>query len=73
MKINANKQEPIKPGWYVVEYGEFNAGPAMIYYNERGWQLSPGIESFFGSHVADVWWDKFEDSDYKQFLLRILA
>jgi hypothetical protein len=73
MKINANKQEPVSPGWYVVEYGEFLAGPALVYYDERGWQRQPGVESFFGTHESDVWWDEFEDQEYKKFLLRVLA
>lgn len=73
MKINATKQEPVKPGWYVVEYGEFNAGPALLYYDERGWQLSPGMESFFGIHAQDVWWEEFDNKDYQKFLLRVLA
>lgn len=63
----------MKPGWYVVEYGEFNAGPALLYYDERGWQLQPGVESFFGVHVRDLWWDEFQDCDYKKFLLRVMA
>ena len=73
MKINANKQEPIKPGWYVVEWSEFPSSPALAYYDERGWQRQPGIESFFGSRDGDVWWDEFENNDYKKFLLRVMV
>ena len=58
MKVSATKEEPIKPGWYVVE---------------RGWQRSPGNESFFGTHEGDVWWDEFEPSDFTKFLLRVMA
>lgn len=68
----AMKQEPINPGWYVVEWGEFPASPTLIYYDERGWQVSPGNDSFFGSHENDVWWDDFDHKDYLQFLLRVL-
>lgn len=73
MKIHAMKEEPVRPGWYVVEWGEFLSSPALIYYDERGWQRQPGVESFFGTHEDDVWWDEFEPSDFKRFLLRVLA
>lgn len=73
MKIHAMKQEPVRPGWYVVEWGEFLCSPALVYYDEKGWQRQPGVESFFGTHEADLWWDEFEPSDFKRFLLRVLA
>lgn len=72
MKINASRQEPIKPGWYVCEWGEFASSPTLVYYDERGWQRQPGVESFFGTHESDVWWDEFEPSDFTKFLLRVL-
>ena len=73
MKIDAKKTEPIKPGWYVVEYSEFPASPALMYYDERGWQRQPGVVSFFGARDGDVWWNEAEDSDYKKFLLKAIV
>jgi hypothetical protein len=72
MKIRAMREEPIKPGWYIVEWGEFPASPALIYYDEHGWQRQPGCESFFGTHESDVWWDESEPSDFTKFLLKVL-
>ena len=72
MKIDA-KTEPTRPGWYVVEYSEFPASPALMYYDERGWQRQPGVDSFFGSRAGDVWWDSEGSEDYTKFMLRVLA
>jgi hypothetical protein len=73
MKINAETSEPTKPGWYVVEYSEFPASPALMYYDERGWQRQPGVESFFGARHGDVWWDSEKAEDYAKFMLRVLV
>ena len=73
MKINATKIEPTKPGWYVVEYSEFPAAPALMYYDQRGWQRQPGVESFFGAREGDVWWDSEGAEDYTRFMLRVLV
>jgi hypothetical protein len=48
--------EPTAPGWYMVQYEEFNTIEAR-YYDERGWQIVPGVESFFGERNGDFWWD----------------
>lgn len=48
--------EPVAPGWYMVRYAEFGSIEAR-YYDERGWQIAPGIDSFFGERDGDAWWD----------------
>ena len=48
--------EPTAPGWYMVRYSEFGSIEAR-YYDERGWQIAPGVTSFFGSVDEDEWWD----------------
>ncbi len=73
MKIDAQKSEPTKPGWYVVEYSEVPASPALMYYDERGWQRQPGVESFFGARQGDIWWDSEKAEDYAKFMLRVLV
>lgn len=56
-RIAATEFQPTEEGWYVAEWGEFNFGPCLLYFTRQdGWQTEPGIESFFGSHVDDVWW-----------------
>lgn len=72
MRINAQQIEPTRPGWYVVEWSEFPASPALLYYDERGWQRQPGIESFFGCRAGDVWIDAEVSNDFTAFMLRVL-
>ena len=48
--------EPTAPGWYMVKYSEFGSIEAR-YYDERGWQIAPGTQSFFGAVKGDEWWD----------------
>lgn len=73
MKVEAKKHEPMKPGWYVVEWSEFPASPALIYYDERGWQREPGVESFFGRRDGDVWWETDIAHDFTKFMVRVLT
>jgi hypothetical protein len=44
-----------------------------MYYDERGWQRQPGVESFFGARHGDVWWDSEKAEDYAKFMLRVLV
>jgi hypothetical protein len=73
MKVQATAHEPTKPGWYVVEWAEFPASPALLYYDERGWQRQPGVDSFFGVREGDVWWEPNQAHDFTMFLLRVLT